>query len=79
MSHPFLAPDKPPTDPEIWEVVAKLQNGHVVGVTGMKTEHLKEWFRGIRCEEAGESLEGQGIAGGCLYRWYRQLGKAAPC
>jgi hypothetical protein len=33
---PILVPDKPLTDPEIQEVMAKLQNNYVAGATGMK-------------------------------------------
>jgi hypothetical protein len=76
---PIPVPDKPPTDSEIWEVVAKLQNSCVAGATGMKVEHLKEWLRGIGREEAEECAEGAGDCGGCLYHWYRQFGKGAPC
>ncbi len=57
---PIPVPDKPPTDPEIQEVVAKLQNGRAVGATGMKAEHLKEWLQGIRREETEKSAEGAG-------------------
>ncbi len=57
---PIPVPDNTLTDPEIWEVVAKLQNGHAAGATGMKAEHLKEWLHGIRHEEAEDGLEGAG-------------------
>ncbi len=39
---PIPVPDEPPADSEIWEVVAKLQNGCAAAVTGMKAEHLKD-------------------------------------
>ncbi len=51
-------PDKPPPDPEIREVVAKLRDGCAAGATGMMAEHLKEWLCGIRCEEIEESAGG---------------------
>ncbi len=54
---PIPVPDKPPMDLEIRKVVTKQQNGRVVGVMGMKAEHLKEWLRGIRHEEVEESVE----------------------
>jgi hypothetical protein len=57
---PIPVPDEPPTDPEIWEVVEKLQNGCAASAMGMKAEHLKEWLCSIRCEEAEESTEGAG-------------------
>ncbi len=57
---PIPVPDKPPTDPEIREVVAKLRNGCTAGATGMKAEHLKEWLCSIGREEAEESTEGAG-------------------
>jgi hypothetical protein len=53
-------PDEPLMDPEIQEVVAKLQNGCAAGMTGMKAVHLKEWLCGIRREEAEECSEGSG-------------------
>jgi hypothetical protein len=64
-------PNEPPADPEIRKVVAKLQNGCTVGVTGMKAEHLKEWLCGIRREEAEESAE---EAGDC-WRLFGNLGE----
>ncbi len=63
---PIAVPDEPLADPEIREVVAKLQNRRAAGAMGMKAEHLKEWLCGIRREETEESAGGQGIAGGCL-------------
>jgi hypothetical protein len=39
---------------------AKLQNDCAASTTEMKAEHLKEWLRGIRREEAEESAEGAG-------------------
>ncbi len=45
---------------EIQEVVGKLQNGHAAGATGMQAEHLKEWLRGIKREEAVDGVEGAG-------------------
>jgi hypothetical protein len=55
---PIPVPDKPPTDPEIREVVAKLQNGCAAGAMWMKAEHLKERLCGIRREETEESVGG---------------------
>jgi hypothetical protein len=57
---PIPVPDEPSTDPEIREVVAKLQNGCPAGVMGMKAKYLKEWLRRIRREETEESMEGAG-------------------
>ncbi len=57
---PIPVPDGPLTDHEIREVVAKLRNGHAAGVTGMKVEHLKEWLRGVRHEEAEDGVAGAG-------------------
>ncbi len=37
---PIPVPDDPPTDQEIWEVVAKLCNGRMASAMGMKAEHL---------------------------------------
>ncbi len=57
---PISVPDEPLMDPEIREVVTKLQQGCAAGATGMKAEHLKEWLCGIRHEKAVESAEGAG-------------------
>jgi hypothetical protein len=57
---PIPVPDIPPMDHEIQEVVAKLRNGCVAGATGMKVEHLKEWLRDVRREEAEDGVEGAG-------------------
>jgi hypothetical protein len=43
--------DDVPADGEIRATVAKLTNGHSVGVSRMRAEHLKEWLRGIKSEE----------------------------
>jgi hypothetical protein len=43
--------DAAPTDGELRMVVGQLWNGRAVGVTGMKAEHLKEWFGDIKQEE----------------------------
>jgi hypothetical protein len=57
---PTPVPDGRPMDLEIRKVVVKVQNGHVVGATGMKTEHLKGWLRNIKREEAVDGEEGAG-------------------
>jgi hypothetical protein len=57
---PIPVPDGTPTDHEIWEVVGKLRNGRAAGATGMQAEHLKEWLRGIKREEAADGVEGAG-------------------
>ncbi len=57
---PIPVPDEPLMDPEIWEVVAKLQNICAAGMMGMKAKHLKDWLCGIRPEETEESAEGAG-------------------
>ncbi len=41
-------------------MVVKLWNGCTMGATGMKAEHLKQWLRGIKREEAKEDKEGAG-------------------
>jgi hypothetical protein len=57
---PIPVPDGPPMDHEIWEGVANLRNGRAAGATGMKAEHLKEWFCGVRREESEDGVEGAG-------------------
>jgi hypothetical protein len=57
---PTPVPDGTPMDHEIREVVGKLQNGRAAGATGMRAEHLKEWLRGIKREEAADGVEGAG-------------------
>jgi hypothetical protein len=57
---PIPVPDGTPTDHEIREVVGKLRNGRAAGATGMQAEHLKEWLRGIKREEAADGVEGAG-------------------
>jgi hypothetical protein len=57
---PIPVPDGTPTDHEIREVVGKLRNGCAAGATGMQVEHLKEWLRGIKREEAADGVEGAG-------------------
>ncbi len=57
---PIPVPDSTPTDHEIPEVVGKLRNGRAAGATGMQAEHLKEWLRGIKHEEAADGVEGAG-------------------
>jgi hypothetical protein len=48
-------PDDVPTDGEIRAMVAKLTNGHSVGASRMRAEHLvKEWLQGIMSEEDPE-------------------------
>ena len=48
---PAAVPDAAPTDSEL---------GHVAGATGMKAEHLKEWLRDMKREEAEDGVEGIG-------------------
>ena len=50
---PSDVPDTAPTD-------CQLQNGHTAGTTGMKAEHLKEWLRDMKHEEAEDRVEGIG-------------------
>ncbi len=57
---PIPVPDGTPTDHEIWEMVGKLRNGRAAGATGMQAEHLKEWLRGIKREEAADGVDGAG-------------------
>jgi hypothetical protein len=57
---PIPVPDDTPMDHEIRKVVAKLRNGCTAGATGMRAEHLKEWLRGIRHEEAEDGEEDAG-------------------
>jgi hypothetical protein len=57
---PIPVPDSTPTDHEIREVVRKLRNGRAAGAMGMQVEHLKEWLRGIKREEAADGVEGTG-------------------
>jgi hypothetical protein len=57
---PIPVPDGTPMDHEIREVVGKLRNGCAAGGTGMQAEHLKEWLRGIKREEAADGVEGAG-------------------
>ncbi len=57
---PIPVPDGTPMDHEVREVVGKLRNGRAAGATGMQTEHLKEWLRGIKREEAADGVEGAG-------------------
>ncbi len=68
---PTAVHDKPPTDQEIRGVVGQLRNGHAVGATGMKAEHLKEWLHGITHEESEKGVAGEG---GCwrLFVWLMQ-------
>ena len=42
---PSDVPDAALTDSELRAVVENLRNGHVSGATGLKAEHLKEWWR----------------------------------
>jgi hypothetical protein len=58
-----LAPvnDAAPMDGELRIVVGQLRNGCVVGVTGMKAEHLKEWLADVTQEEREDcGVEGLG-------------------
>ncbi len=57
---PIPVPDGTPTDHEIQEVLGKLRNGRAAGAMGMQVEHLKEWLRGIKREEAADGVEGAG-------------------
>ncbi len=43
--------DAAPTDGELRMVVGQLRNGCVVGATGIKAEHLKEWLANVKQEE----------------------------
>ncbi len=70
--HPTPVTNGPQTDSEIREVVVKLRNGHAAGATEMKAQHLKEWLRSTKCEEAEDSEEG---AGSC-WRLFVSLIKA---
>jgi hypothetical protein len=57
---PIPVPDGTPTDHEIREMAGKLRNRRAAGATGMQAEHLKEWLRGIKREEAADGVEGAG-------------------
>ena len=57
---PAAVPDAAPTDSELRAVVGKLCNGRAAGATGMKAEHLKEWLRDMKREEAEDGVEGIG-------------------
>ena len=58
---PSDIPDAAPTDSELRAVVGQLQNGCAVGATGMKAKHLKEWFVDMKCKEAEDGVEVEGI------------------
>jgi hypothetical protein len=62
---PTAVYDKPPTYPEIREVVGQLRNGSAAGAMGMKVEHLREWIHGIMKSQRTRWRE-RGIAGDCL-------------
>jgi DNA-binding GntR family transcriptional regulator len=49
---PGAVPDAAPTDSELRALVEKLRNGRAAGATEMKAEHLKEWLRDMKREEA---------------------------
>jgi hypothetical protein len=57
---PSDVPDAALTDSELRAVVGNLQNGRAAGATGIKAEHLKEWFADMKREEAEDGVEGIG-------------------
>jgi hypothetical protein len=59
-SHPVEISDDPLTDGKLRQVAGKLTNGRAAGVSGMCTEHVKEWLNGMQWEE---DLEGHGVDG----------------
>jgi hypothetical protein len=46
--------DNVPTNGEIRVAVSELKNGCSAGTSCMRTEHLKEWLRGMKLEEDPE-------------------------
>ncbi len=57
---PAPVPDVAPTDSELRAVVGHLRNGRAAGATGLKAEHIKEWLRDMKREEAEDGVEGIG-------------------
>jgi hypothetical protein len=55
---PSNVPDAAPTDSELRVIVGQIYNDRAASATGMKAEHLKEWFVDMRCEEAEGGVEG---------------------
>ncbi len=54
---PAPVPDAAPTDSELRAVVGQLRNGRAAGATGLKAEHIKEWLRDMKREEAEDGVE----------------------
>ncbi len=40
--------------------MGSLRNGCPAGATGMRAEHLKEWFGDMKCKETEDGVEGIG-------------------
>ncbi len=73
---PVVINDDVPTDSKLCQVAGELTNGRVVGASGMRAKHVKEWLHGMQREE---DPEGHGVDGaGDSWRLFvQQLVQAA--
>jgi hypothetical protein len=48
---PFAIPDGPPTEAEISEAVIRLRKGKAPGPTGLRSDHIKDWYAAAKRKE----------------------------